>query len=183
MVSIGQVKIGSTILFRDEPYQVVSADHIKMGRGQAKLSTKLKNLLTQAIIDQTFQGNDRIDLAQVSYRPAQFLYADDSTGHFMVNDTFEQLSHPLPKSQLQLLKEGTEITLLVWNDRVIGVNLPTKVDLEVSYTEPGFKGDTSSDPRKSATVETGATVQVPLFIKTGDKIRVKTETSQYDSRV
>jgi elongation factor P len=183
MLPIGQVKTGSKILVGDQPHLVLSADHLNLGRGQAKLAVKLKNLLTGSVTDKTFQGSDRIESAEVSYQPAQFLYAEENRGQFMTNDTFEQQSLPLEDQVRKLLKEGTEVSLTTWNDQVIEVNLPTKVDLAVIYTEPGFKGNTSGDPRKPATVETGATVQVPLFINIGDTIRIKTDTGQYDSRV
>jgi len=182
MLSLSQVRIGSKILFRDAPHEVISAQPVQAGRGQAKLDTKLRNLLTQAIFEQTFQGNDRIEEAPLQYKIATYLYQDDSLAQAMLADNFEQVSVKLSPSRFNYLKEGEPIDLLFWRDQVIDVRSPKKVELEVTYTEPAEKGNTVNAALKPATLETGASVQVPLFIKTGDKIVVNTETGQYDSR-
>lgn len=198
MLSLAQVKVGSKIMFRDTPHEVISANQVQAGRGQAKLDTKLCNLLTQAIFEQTFQGNDRIEEASLQYKNATYLYserldrelyeaypADYPEGELaqaMLADTFEQVSVKLPPERFRYLKEGQPIDLLFWRDQVIDVRSPKKVVFEVTYTEPAEKGNTVNTALKPATLETGATVNVPLFIKTGDRITVNTETGQYDSR-
>ena len=183
MLSLAQVKIGSKIIWRGVPHEVVSAAHLQAGRGQAKLDTKLRNLLTQAIFEQTFQGNDRIEEASLRYINATYLYREVQDAQVMLRDTFEQASIRLAPERFNYLKEGAPVDLLYWRDTVIDVKLPKKVELEVAYTEPAEKGNTVNAALKMATLETGAQIQVPLFIKTGDKIVVNTETGQYDSRV
>lgn len=169
-------------MFRDTPHEVISAAHVQAGRGQAKLDTKLRNLLTQAIFEQTFQGNDRIEEASLQYKNATYLYQEGSLAQAMLADTFEQVSVKLSPERFKYLKEGQPIDLLFWKDQVIDVRSPKKVELEVTYSEPAEKGNTVNAAMKPATLETGATIQVPLFIKTGDTIVVNTETGQYDSR-
>ncbi|MEK7171215.1 MAG: elongation factor P [Patescibacteria group bacterium] len=182
MLSLAQVKIGSKILWRDTPHEVIAANHVQAGRGQAKLDTKLRNLLTQAIFEQTFQGNDRIEEAALQYQNATYLYREGDLAQAMLADTFEQVSVDLPPERFKYLKEGQPIDLLYWRDQVIDVRSPKKVELEVTYTEPAVAGNTVNTALKPAELETGATIQVPLFIKTGDTIIVNTETGQYDSR-
>jgi elongation factor P len=183
MINLGQVKPGVRIVFRSEPFEVLESNHLKMGRGGAKLVTKMRNLLSQAVIDYTFAGDERLEEATISFQKAQFLYHEDKTSFFMKNDDYEQVSLVLPENRRKFLKEGEDIDLMFWNSRVIDARIPKKVELEITYTEPGFKGDSVSTTLKSATTETGATVMVPLFIKTGDKVRINTETNSYDSRV
>ena len=182
MLSLAQVKIGSKVMFRDCPHEVISAAHVQAGRGQAKLDTKLRNLLTQAIFEQTFQGNDRIEEANLQYQNATYLYREGELAQVMLTDTYEQTSVKLAPERFKYLKEGQPIDLLYWRDQVIDVRLPKKVELEVPYAEPAEKGNTVNAALKPATLETGTTVQVPLFVKTGDRIIVNTETGQYDSR-
>lgn len=183
MIPLNQARVGTTILFRNEPHEIVAAQHIKMGRGGAKLTTKLRNLLTQAIIDYTFQGDERLDQAEIYFKSGQYLYSDGGQGYFMLNDTYEQVNLALPADRVKFLKEGENVDLVFWSDRVIDVKLPKKIDLKVDYTEPAVKGNTVNAATKAATLETGAKVQVPLFIATGDTIRINTETGTYDSRV
>lgn len=183
MLSLAQVKVGGKILFRDCPHEVMSANHVQAGRGQAKLDTKLRNLLTQAIFEQTFQGNDRIEEASLQYKNATYLYREGETAQVMLTDTYEQTAVKLTPERFKYLKEGQPIDLLFWRDSVIDVRAPKKVELEVTYTEPAVAGNTVNAALKPATLETGANIQVPLFIKTGDMIAINTETGQYDSRV
>ena len=169
-------------MFRDAPHEVISADHVRAGRGQAKLDTKLRNLVTQAIFSQTFQGNDRIEEASLQYKAATFLYRQGTNAQVMIADTFEQTSVKLSLERFKYLKEGGSVDLLFWRDEVIDVKSPKKVEFEITFAEPATAGNTVNAALKTASLETGATVQVPLFIKTGDKIIVNTETGQYDSR-
>lgn len=183
MLSLGQVKNGTKIMFRSFPHEVLEANHHKMGRGRAKLVTKLRNLVDQSVYDYTFAGDERFEEAEISYRQAQFLYREGKDGFFMTNDDFATLSLPLPDARAKYLKEGESVDLMLWQQRPIDVKLPKKVSLTVTYTEPGFKGNTTSATLKKATVETGAQINVPLFIKEGDTITINTDTGTYDSRV
>ncbi|QQG49837.1 MAG: elongation factor P [Candidatus Berkelbacteria bacterium] len=182
MLALGQVSIGSKILFRGAPHDVLQANHLKMGRGGAKLQTKLRNLLDGAVIDYTFAGDERLEEVEISYRNAQFLYAEGKAGHFMFSDTYEQVEAPMAESSSRFLKDGASVDLQSWQNRVIGVKLPKKVELIVTEAEPAVRGNTANTATKNATLETGAVVQVPLFVKTGDKLIINTETGQYDSR-
>jgi len=161
---------------------VLESNHLKMGRGGAKLVTKMRNLLNLAVIDYTFAGEDKLEEAQINFSKAQFLYTEGDLSFFMKSDDYEQISLRLSADRRKFLKEGEEIDLMFWGSRAIDARLPKKVTLEVTYTEPGFRGDSVSTTLKAATVETGANVQVPLFINIGDKINVNTDTGQYDSR-
>ena len=183
MISLGQVKVGSNIIFRDKPHQVVEVNHLKMGRGSAKLVTKLRNLVDQSVYDYTFAGDEKLEEASISYRQVQFLYREGKDGFFMTNDDFETLSLPLGEARAKYLKEGETVDLMLWQNQPIDVKLPKKVTLKVTYTEPGFKGNNANAATKPATVETGATINVPLFIKDGDSITINTDTGSYDSRV
>lgn len=182
MIPATQARVGSTIIINGSPYEVMSATHINMGRGQAKIPVKLRNLLTGSIVEQTFQGGDRVEEAEIRHRHGQFLYAEAGQAHIMLNDSYEQVTFAVDRKQLDFLKEGAEVTIKFWQESSIGISIPKKVELKVTYTEPGNRGDSTGDPKKPAELETGATVQVPLFIKPGDLIRINTESGEYDSR-
>jgi elongation factor P len=157
-----------------------------LGRGGAILRAKLKNLLTGALIDFTFKGNEKIEEAQMSRSKAQFLYKDDEKLHFMNMQDFEQFS--LSRNQIgqsgDFLKEGIEVDVLNWNGRPINISLPIKIDLKVAKTEPAVRGNTAQGSvTKPAILETGGKVQVPIFVKVGDIIKVNTETGEYVERV
>ncbi len=183
MLNLGEVRPGDKIIFRESPHVVVAADHLKMGRGGAKLVTKLRNLLDGSVYDYTFAGNERLDEADISYKQTQYLYLEAGEAYFMTNDTFETVSLKLPENRVRFLKEGENVDLMMWKDQPIDVNLPKKVELKVVYTEPGFKGNTASSVLKPAKLETGAEINVPLFIKEGDVIQINTDTAEYTSRV
>lgn len=183
MLNLGQIKTGQKIMFRSSPHEVIEANHLKMGRGGAKLVTKLRNLVDQSVYDYTFAGDERLEEADVRYRAGQFLYSEGTTQNFMTNDDFTQFSLSLPKDRIKYLKEGEPVDLMLWNNQIIDIKIPKKVELKVTYTEPGFKGDTASAAMKTAELETGSTAQVPLFIAIGDTVRINTDTGSYDSRV
>ena len=182
MIPLGQVKVGTKIIFRDAPFEIIESNHLKMGRGGAKLVTKMRNLLTQATIDYTFAGDEKLEEANLGYRAAQYLYRDNKEASFMAADDFETLALTLPENRTRFLSEGEKVDLLIWNNQPIDIKLPTKVTLEISYTEPGFKGNTASSTLKPATLATGAQITVPLFINIGDNIVVNTVTGEYVSR-
>lgn len=189
MLSINDLNPGTAILFNGQPHIVVSRDHGSSGRGGGFMRTKLKNLSNGAIIDNTFKGNDKIAEADLERSQGQFLYFDssaDGPNAAMMNmTTYEQFN--LPKDQIgdqaHYLTEGMTVDILSYQGKPMTVSLPIKVDLMVTYTEPGFKGNTASNTLKPATVETGATVQVPLFVQQGDVIKIDTRTGDYLERV
>ncbi len=170
----------------NELYTIVEFQHVKPGKGGAFVRTKLKNLKTGKVLSHTFNAGVKVNVARVERRPYQFLYKDDLGYHFMHSHTFEQISleeHLI--NAPQLLKEGQEVEIVyhVDSETPLSCELPPFVDLEVTYTEPGAKGDTATNALKAATVETGAVVNVPLFIDTGEKIRVDTRNNTYSERV
>ncbi len=180
---LGQVKIGSKVLIKNKPYEIVEFKHTQMGRGGAKLTTKLRNLIDGSLEEQTFQGNEQLEEANIDYKNAQFLYAQGPTAHFMLSDSFEQVSHRLPERRLKLMSEDMPVTLMFWQNNIIDIQLPKKIRVAIQYTEPATKGNTVTAASKPAQLESGLTIQVPLFINTGDKVWVNTETGSYDSRV
>jgi elongation factor P len=186
MLSIAQTKVGMFIAFRDEPYRVIAAQHTKMGRGGGILKAKIKNLLTGAIFEQTFKDSDKIEEANLSHEAVQFLYKENNSFYFMNNQTYDQfeLSRDLLGNVADFLKDGSEVDVLYFRGRPIGVNIAPKVEMAITYTEPAVQGNTvSSNVLKNATIETGAIIKVPLFCKNGDVIRINTETGEYVERV
>lgn len=148
------------------------------------MRTKLKNLRTGAIVKKTFQGNDKFDEAEIETKKAQYLYADDGTFYFMNNQSYEQFELPekVIGDNAKFLKDGSEIDILYFDNQPINIELPIKIDLEVTEAPPSIKGNTADGGSKQVTLETGAKVSVPLFVKTGDKIRVNTQTGEYAER-
>ncbi len=186
MATTADFRNGLCIEFNGEPYTIVEFQHVKPGKGGAFVRTKLKNLRTGRVIPNTFTAGVKIDILRIERREYQFLYADGEDYYFMHNEDFEQIS--LPKDLIdapQFLKEGMicEIQFLADNEQPISCELPTHVELEVTYTEPGERGNTATNALKPATVETGAIVKVPLFINTGEIIRIDTRIGDYVERV
>jgi elongation factor P len=185
MIGVGELRRGITIELDGQLYTVLEYEHIKMGRGSAQLRLKLRNLRTGATIERTFQASQRFNRVRLDHHTVQFLYSDDDTYHFMDTETFDQMA--LNREQLgdavNYLKEGMTLQLLTYEGQPVSVELPITVDLKVEYTEPGFKGDTATGGTKPARLETGLTIQVPLFVNTGDVVRVDTRTGQYLERV
>jgi elongation factor P len=185
MLSIAQTKVGMHITFRGEPYRVMYAQHTKIGRGAGILKAKIKNLITGAIIDNTFKDSDRIEEANLTRQPMQFLYRDGDTFNFMDPQNYEQfeIAKDVVGPNADLIKDSTTVDVLSYNEKPIGVILAPKVDLLVTYTESVATGNTVSNVLKDAKVETGATIKVPAFVKNGDMIRINTETGEYVERV
>ena len=187
MATTADFRNGLCIEFNDDLYTIVQFQHVKPGKGAAFVRTKLKSLTTGKVIDNTFSSGTSVNLARIERRPYQYLYNDDLGFHFMHMETYEQQS--IPKETInapEFLKEGQDVEVVFHADTEtpLSCELPPFVVLEVTYTEPGLKGDTaSSTTLKPATVETGATVNVPLFIDTGDKIKIDTRTGEYSQRV
>lgn len=186
MATTADFRNGLCIEFNGELYSIVEFQHVKPGKGGAFVRTKLKNLKTGRVIPNTFNAGVKIDVARVERRSFQFIYKDDSGYHFMNTNTFEQtfLQEEMINAPA-LLKEGQDVEITVHADTetILSCELPPFVYLYITYAEPGVKGDTATNAMKPATVETGATVHVPLFIEAGEKIKVDTRTNTYAERV
>jgi elongation factor P len=178
------LKTGVLIELEGAPYQVTEYSHAAMGRGGAVVRTKLKNLLTGQVVEKTWRTADKIAPANIERKNAQFLYRDGDILHFMDETTYEQEALPvsIAGDQAKFLVEGSTLQLQSFKDKVIGVDMGNNVYLKVTETEPGLKGDTVSNTLKAATVETGVTVMVPLFINVDDVIKVDTRTGAYLER-
>ena len=178
------LKKGTVCQIDGKPYRVVEYGQKVMGRGGSIVNVKLKNLIDGSVIPKTFKGQEKIETAEVSNKTVQYLYKDDSLFYFMDPESFEQfeLNADIVDSASGYLKEGNEINLQMFDGRVINVELPKNIYLEVTYAEDVVKGDTTSNVLKDATLETGLTVKVPAFIKTGDVISVSTEDGSYRER-
>lgn len=178
------LKKGVVCQIDGKPYRVIEYGQKVMGRGGSIVNVKLKNLIDGSVIPKTFKGQDKIDTAEVNNKTVQYLYADGELFYFMDPETFEQfeLGKDVVDSAASYLKEGDELSLQFFDGRVINVELPKNIYLEVTYTEDVVKGDTASSVLKDATVETGLTVKVPAFIKVGDVISVDTATGDYRER-
>jgi elongation factor P len=185
MIDSGELKKGLTIELEDKLYQVISYQHIKMGRGSAQVRLKLRDIRSGHTIERSFQASEKFKRARLDSRAMQYLYNDGDAYYFMDEKTFEQI--PLSSEQLgdalDFLKENTSVEVSSYKGKLIGVELPITVELEVVETGPGFKGDTATAGNKPAKLETGITIQVPLFINNGDVIKVDTRTGQYLERV
>ncbi len=186
MASTADFRNGLTIEWKGDLYKIVEFQHVKPGKGAAYVRTKLKNIRTGKTWENTFDAGEKIDLARVERRPYQFLYKDENGYNFMHAETFEQISIEEEMIEgFQFLKEGFNVEVVIHSDNeaVISCELPTHVELEVTYTEPGLRGDTATNVSKPATVETGAQVRVPLFVDTGTRIKIDTRTGEYVERV
>lgn len=183
--STNQFKNGLKILLDGEPYTILDIDFVKPGKGQAFNRVKVKNLKTGRVIERTFKSGDSVDAADVFEKDMQYLYSDGEHWYFMVPDTFEQ--YPAEKAAVgdaaKWLKDGDMCTITLWNDDPLTVEPPNFVNLRITQTDPGVRGDTSSGGGKPATLETGAVVRVPLFVDEGEVIKVDTRKSEYVSRV
>lgn len=185
MASMDDVKVGKKLLIDGIPYEVIKSEHLKVAMGKWMEKTSLKNLLTGNVVQKTFREVDKIEMADISSSSAEFLYSDDTDYHFMNTETYDQFSlnnAAIGDNKLYLC-EWDKVIVQIFNDRPINVNLEATVTLPVIETPPGEKGDTATGGKKPATLLTGLVVQVPLFIKVGDRLRVDTRTGEYLSRV
>ncbi len=184
MITAGDFKKGVTIEWENGVWTIVDFQHVKPGKGAAFVRTKLKNVLTGAVVETSFNPTFKTSKAIIETKEMQYSYNDGDLYYFMDMETYDQL--PLNRSQvegaIQYVKEGTNVTIKFFKGSAFSVDAPNFVTLEVTNTEPGFKGDTASNTYKPATLETGVTLQVPLFINTGDMIRVDTRTGEYMER-
>lgn len=186
MASTSDIRKGLCINYNNDTFKVIEFQHVKPGKGPAFVRTKLKSLTTGKVIDNTFSAGHKIEEVRVETRKYQYLYSEGETYHFMNNSDYTQIQ--LQKEILDtpdLMKEGETLTVIVRSEDEIplAVEMPASVILEVTATEPGIKGNTATNATKPATVETGARVNVPLFINEGDKIKIETEKGTYQERV
>lgn len=186
MASTADFKNGMCIEYNHGLYSIVEFQHVKPGKGPAFVRTKLKNIKTGKVIDNTFTSGVKVTTARIERRDYQYLYKDDMGYHFMDSNTFEQVG--IEESLIdapQFLKDGQNVEVIYHAEEelILGCELPHFVEMTVTYTEPGLKGDTATNATKPATLDTGAIIQVPLFINEDEKIKVDTKTGQYSERV
>jgi elongation factor P len=183
-ISTNDLKTGMALNLPEGLVTVVDFQHVKPGKGGAFVRTKLKNVRTGAVIDRTYRADEKLGLALIDKREMQFLYREGDEYVFMDNETYDQL-HVSPVAlgdAVSYLKEGDSAVLPMYNGEIVGVDLPAAVVLEVTETEPGMQGDRVSGARKGATMETGLVVQVPLFVETGERLKIDTRTGEYLAR-
>ncbi|ADL68809.1 elongation factor P [Thermoanaerobacterium thermosaccharolyticum] len=185
MVSAGEFRKGMTIDIDGQVFTVVDFQHVKPGKGAAFVRTRLKNVITGAVVERTFNPTEKVDEAVIERKDMQYLYNDGNLYYFMDTETYEQipLNYDKVEDAMKFLKENMIATIKFYKGEAFSVEPPTFVELEVVETEPGFKGDTATGGSKPAKVETGAVIQVPLFVNQGDIIKIDTRTSEYLERV
>ena len=185
MITAGDFRNGVTFELDNNIFQVVEFQHVKPGKGAAFVRTKLKNIVTGSTVERTFNPSDKVPKAHIERKDMEYLYSDGDLYYFMDVETYEQI--PLGKDTvgdaLKFVKENVVVKILSHKGNVFGIEPPIFVELEVTETEPGFKGDTATGATKPATLETGATVKVPLFVNVGDIVRIDTRTQEYMERV
>jgi len=184
MIYAGDFRKGMTFEINGEPHVVIDFQHVKPGKGAAFVRTKYRNILTGATREEAFNPNDKFPKAHIETKVMQYLYSDGELYYFMDQETYEQV--PLMEEQVEeamkFLRENDEATIKFYKEKAFMVEAPNFVDLEVTETEPGVKGDTATNVTKAATVETGAVIQVPIFIEEGEKIQIDTRTGTYLGR-
>ena len=185
MISAGDFRNGITLEMDNGIFQIIEFQHVKPGKGAAFVRTKLKNIINGGVVEKTFRPTEKFPQARIERVDMQYLYSDCDLYHFMNVETYDQiaLNEETIGDALKFVKENEMVKMCSHNGNVFAVEPPLFVELEISNTEPGFKGDTAQGATKPATVETGATVYVPLFVETGDKIKIDTRTGEYLSRV
>ena len=184
MISAGEFRKGVTFEMNGEPHVVVDFQHVKPGKGAAFVRTKYKNILTGATREEAFNPNDKFPKAHIETKQMQYLYNDGELYYFMDQETYDQipLTYDLVEDAIKYIRENDTATVKFYKDNAFTVEAPNFVDLEVTETEPGVKGDTATNVTKAATVETGAVIQVPIFINEGEKIQIDTRTGDYLGR-
>ena len=184
MINSTDFRTGLTIEIDGGVWQIVDFQHVKPGKGAAFVRTKLKNVINGGVTERTFRPTEKFPPAHIDRVDMQYLYDDGSMYNFMNNETYEQiaLSHEQIADSMKFVKENETCKVVSYQGKVFSVEPPLKVTLEVTHTEPGLKGNTTTGATKPATVETGAEVQVPLFVNIGDKIIISTQTGEYESR-
>lgn len=184
MISAGDFRNGVTFDIDGNVFQIIEFQHVKPGKGAAFVRAKIRNVISGSVVERTFNPSEKFPTAFVERRDMQYLYSEDDIYYFMDNETYEQ--QPINKDVLgdnfKFIKENTDVKVLSYKGNVFGVEPPFFVELEITQTDPGFKGNTATNTTKPAILETGAEVQVPLFIDQGEKIRIDTRTGEYMER-
>lgn len=185
MYETSDFRNGLKIEYDNQPYVIVEFQHVKPGKGNAFTRTRIRNLIDGRTLEPTFKSGERVKKPDVEDKTMQYLYAEGDALTFMDTHNYEQVGIPRENlgDQGAFLKENMEVAVLFWNGRAVAVDLPKSVNLKITETEPGFRGDTATNTTKSATVETGAKIQVPLFINEGDLVRIDTQTGKYVERI
>ena len=185
MISAGDFRNGITIEYEGNVYQIVEFQHVKPGKGAAFVRTKLKNIINGGVVEKTFRPTEKFPQARIDRKDMQYLYADGDLFNFMDTETYDQvaLNSDTVGDTLKFVKENEMVKICSYNGNVFAIEPPLFVELEITDTEPGFKGDTATGATKPAIVETGAKVMVPLFVNQGEKIKIDTRTGEYLSRV
>ncbi len=185
MISAGEFRNGITVEMDGSVYQIVEFQHVKPGKGAAFVRTKLKNIISGGVVEKSFRPTEKFPQAHIERVDMQYLYNDGDLFYFMNTETYDQiaLNQEAVGDALKFVKDNDMVKICSHNGNVFSVEPPLFVELEVTETEPGFKGDTATGATKPATVETGAVVYVPLFVETGDKLKIDTRTGEYLSRV
>jgi elongation factor P len=183
-ITVNDLKNGMTLKLDEGLFEVVEFQHVKPGKGGAFVRTTLKNARNGAVVDRTFRGGEKVERAMIDKREMQYLYRDGEDYVFMDNASYDQLTVPKPQlgGSANYLVESATATLQMYEDEIIGIDLPAAVELNIAETEPGIQGDRVSGARKPATLETGLVVQVPLFVNPGDRVKVDTRTGDYITR-
>lgn len=185
MISAGDFKNGLTLEIDGQVMQILEFQHVKPGKGAAFVRTKMKNVINGGVVEKTFRPTEKFPAARIDRKNEQYLYNDGDLYYFMDPNTFDQeaVSKDTVGDAMKFVKENEEVKLVSYNGSVFTIEPPLFVELEVTETEPGFAGNTAQGATKPATVETGATIQVPLFVNIGDKVKIDTRTGEYLSRV
>ena len=185
MISVNDFRTGQTIIWNNGVWSVIEFLHVKPGKGAAFVRAKLKNVEKGNVIETTFRGGEKLPIANVERREMQYLYKTGDRITFMDNQSYEQIEVGEDQigEQVHYLKEGTNVTVVFFDEKIIGIDLPAHVELKVIETPPGVRGDTAAGNNKPATLETGAQIQVPFFVNIDDIVRVDTRTNQYIDRI
>lgn len=186
MIGVQDLRAGVIFEENGQLYQVLSYEHIKMGRGSANIKVKVKNVRQGSTTEKGYTNNAKVNNVQVFKRDVQYLYKDGELAYFMDPNSFEQISVPLKivgENETNYLKEGESYNISILNDEILALNLPPKMDFTVAEADPGVKGNTASNIYKDAVLDNGMKARVPLFIKAGDKVRIDTRTGEYSQKV
>lgn len=184
MLNFNEIKTGRVIKVNSDPYIIIKTDHHKMGRGGAVLKIKCRNLINGNILERTYQGAEKAEEAETETKKANFMYKDKDEAYFMDNSSYEQFNLHLEElgDQVQFLKDGTDVDVLYFEGRPVSISLPIKMDFKVVSAPPGVKGNSAGNVNKQVEIETGAKINVPMFINEGDAIRINTDTGEYVER-
>ena len=184
MISAGDFKNGLTLEIEGQVMQILEFQHVKPGKGAAFVRTKMRNVINGGVVEKTFRPTEKFPAARIDRKNSQYLYNDGDLYYFMDPETYDQvmINKDIIGDNMKFVKENEEVKIVSYNGSVFAIEAPLFVELEVTETEPGFAGNTAQGATKPATVETGATIQVPLFVNIGDKVKIDTRTGEYLSR-